>query len=238
MFPLKKAPSPIVMRCAITFPIKELALRMSTRSLASMLPRTLPRTTTSRAEIFAATCASRVTVTRPPGRLIAPSTFPSMYNHSEDITSPLISRLLAIVAGPPAVGSVGGVREGLTVDASRLAASEGGRSFFCSPIVVNGFVLNQHVLLANIYRHMRPITYCFSLTCRIPFGSHATAQRLRIGRLDLAHCDTCSVRHLERPARVVADHLGRSPWCAPRRLTNPRLVPTAVIESPMKTTLG
>jgi hypothetical protein len=66
------------------------------RSLASMLPRTLPRTTTSRAEMFAATCASRLTVTLPPGWLIEPSTFPSMYNQSEHITSPLICRLLAV----------------------------------------------------------------------------------------------------------------------------------------------
>jgi hypothetical protein len=171
MLPLKKAPSPILMRCVITSPINELSLRISTRSLASMLPRTLPRTTTSRAEIFAATCASRLTVTLPPGRLIAPSTFPSMYNHSEPITSPLISRLLAIVAEPAAVGSAGEVREGLVVDASILAASEGGRSFFCSPMVVKTFVLNQHVLPSHIYRRMRPITYCFSLTCRIPCGT-------------------------------------------------------------------
>jgi hypothetical protein len=70
-----------------------------------------------------------------------------MYNHSEHITSPLISRLLAIVAGPAAVGSAGEVREALVADASRLAANEGGRSFFCSPIVVNTFALNQQSFL-------------------------------------------------------------------------------------------
>src|ERR1700684_1542147 len=107
---------------------------MSTRSLASMLPRTSPRTTTSRAAMFAATCASRLTVTLPPGWLIEPSTFPSMYNQSEHIISPLISRLLAIVADPAPVGGGGEVRDGLIVDGSRLALSEGERSIFSSPV--------------------------------------------------------------------------------------------------------
>jgi hypothetical protein len=154
MLPLKKAPSPILMRCVITSPIKELSLRMSTRSLASMLPRTLPRTTTSRAEMFAATCASRLTVTLPPGWLIEPSTFPSMYNQSEHITSPLISRLLAIMAGPAAIGNVGEVREALITDASMLAVSEGERSIFFSPVVVNAFVLNQHILPYAVFSRL------------------------------------------------------------------------------------
>jgi hypothetical protein len=51
MLTLKKAPSPIVMRCAITFPIKELALRMRYGRWNRMLARTLPRSTTSRGNI-------------------------------------------------------------------------------------------------------------------------------------------------------------------------------------------
>ena len=47
---------------------------------------------------------SRLTVTRLSGKLIAPSTLPSMYNDSEPITSPLICRLLPIVAGSAALG--------------------------------------------------------------------------------------------------------------------------------------
>ena len=55
-------------RCVITSPIKEPSLLMFTRSLASMLPCTAPRTTTSRAQISADTCPSRPTVTRLPGK--------------------------------------------------------------------------------------------------------------------------------------------------------------------------
>ena len=83
-----------LMCCAITSPVKEPSLRRSTRSLALMSPRTSPRTTTSRAEIFPETCPLRPIVTRLPGKLIVPLTFPSMYNDSEPITSPLTSRLL------------------------------------------------------------------------------------------------------------------------------------------------
>jgi hypothetical protein len=57
MLPFKKAPSPMLIPCVVTFPIKELSPQMSTRSLASMLPHTSPRTTTSRAVIFAVTSA-------------------------------------------------------------------------------------------------------------------------------------------------------------------------------------
>jgi len=78
MPPLKKAPSSMEMRAAWTSPVSEPSLRMSTRSDAWMLPRTLPSTTTSRARMLAATCPLRPTVTRLPGRLMAPSTFPSM----------------------------------------------------------------------------------------------------------------------------------------------------------------
>ena len=49
-------------------------------------------------EMFAATWPLRPTVTRLPGRLIAPSTLPSMYSDSEPVTSPLTTRLLPIVA--------------------------------------------------------------------------------------------------------------------------------------------
>jgi hypothetical protein len=104
--------------------------------------------------MFAATCASRLTVTLPPGWLIEPSTFPSMYNQSEHITSPLISRLLAIVAGPAPVGSTGEVGDGLIADASMLAVSEGERSILFSPVVVNGFALNQHILPDAIFSRL------------------------------------------------------------------------------------
>src|SRR6202453_3757425 len=111
MPPLKKAPSSMLMRCAITSPVKDPSLRMSTRSLALMLPRTLPRTTTSRAEIFAETWPFRPTVTRLPGRLIAPATLPSMYNDSDPVTSPFTTRLLPIVAWSAAAGDAGEVLE-------------------------------------------------------------------------------------------------------------------------------
>ena len=62
--------------------------------------------------IFADTWASRLTVTRLSGELIAPSTLPSIYNDSEPMTSPLICRLLPIVAGSAAVGDGGEVLEG------------------------------------------------------------------------------------------------------------------------------
>src|SRR5271154_6026597 len=123
MPPLKKAPSSMLMRCAITSPVKEPSLRMSTRSLALMLPRTLPRTTTSRAEIFADTCPLRPTVTRLPGKLMAPSTLPSMYNDSEPVTSPFTTRLLPIVAGSAAAGDAGEVLEVRVVVDSWLAAA-------------------------------------------------------------------------------------------------------------------
>src|SRR5579871_5649768 len=71
---------------------------MSTRSLAVRLPFTLPRTTTSRALMLAWTWPFRPTVTRLPGRLMAPSTRPSMYRDSEPVTSPLITRDLPMVA--------------------------------------------------------------------------------------------------------------------------------------------
>jgi hypothetical protein len=61
-----------------TSPVSEPSLRMSTRSLAFTLPRTLPSTTTSRAMMLADTCPLRPTVTRLPGRLMVPSTLPSM----------------------------------------------------------------------------------------------------------------------------------------------------------------
>ena len=78
MPPLKKAPSSMEMRCAVTSPVSEPSLRMSTRSLAVTLPRTLPSTTISRAVTLAATWPLRPTVTRLPGRLMEPSTLPSI----------------------------------------------------------------------------------------------------------------------------------------------------------------
>src|SRR5579875_1088353 len=101
MPPLKKAPSSIEMRAAITSPVSEPSLRMSTRSDAWQLPRTFPSTTISRAEMFAATWPFRPTVTRLPGRLIAPSTLPSMYSDSDPVSSPLTTKLLPMVACSP-----------------------------------------------------------------------------------------------------------------------------------------
>src|ERR1019366_1971935 len=98
MPPLKKAPSSIEMRAATTSPVSEPSLRISTRSLAVRLPRTLPSTTISRALMFAATTPLRPMVTRLPERLIDPSTRPSIYKDSEPVTSPLITSDLPIVA--------------------------------------------------------------------------------------------------------------------------------------------
>jgi hypothetical protein len=72
---------------------------------------------------FAETRASRLTVTRLSCRVIAPSTSPSMYNDSEPITTPLICRLLPMVAGSATVGDTGKVLEGRMVVASWLAAT-------------------------------------------------------------------------------------------------------------------
>src|ERR1700692_4298400 len=103
MPPLKKAPSSIEMRAATTSPVSEPSLRMSTRSLAVRLPRTLPSTTISLALILAATTPLRPMVTRLPERLIDPSTLPSIYKDSEPVTSPLITSDLPIVAWSEAV---------------------------------------------------------------------------------------------------------------------------------------
>jgi hypothetical protein len=115
---LKKAPSAILTRRVITSPIKDPSLLMLTRSLASMLPCTAPRTTTSRAQISADTYPLRPTVTRQPGKFIVPMTLPSMYTDSEPITSPLTSKLLSIVTTLVATGD-----------------SEGGPASFCSQMV-------------------------------------------------------------------------------------------------------
>jgi hypothetical protein len=124
MPPLKKAPSPIMIGRVVTSPVNEPSLRMSTRSLALTLPRTVPRTTTSRAVIFPNTCAYRPTVTRLSGRLIAPSTLPSMYKDSEPITSPLTCKLLPIVAGSVAASNVGAAWEEHPMFASSTAATD------------------------------------------------------------------------------------------------------------------
>src|SRR5437879_4948144 len=98
MPPLKKAPSSIEMRAATTSPVSEPSLRMSTRSLAVRLPRTLPSTTISRALMLADTTPLRPTVTRLPERLMEPSTRPSMYSDSDPVTSPLMTSDLPMVA--------------------------------------------------------------------------------------------------------------------------------------------
>src|ERR1700677_130090 len=98
MPPLKKAPSSMEMRAATTSPVNEPSLRISTRSLAVRLPRTLPSTTISRALMLAATTPLRPMVTRLPERLIDPSTLPSIYKDSEPVTSPLITSDLPMVA--------------------------------------------------------------------------------------------------------------------------------------------
>jgi hypothetical protein len=112
--------------------------------------------------IFADTSAPRLTMTRLPGKLIAPSTLPSMYNDSEPITSPLICRLLPIVAGSAAIGDAEEVLEGA---ASWIAAtdtddrvgswlddSEGVPGWICSLLMVN-------TLFSILHRHnsVRPI---------------------------------------------------------------------------------
>jgi hypothetical protein len=74
----EEAPSSMEMRAATTSPVSEPSLRISTRSLAVRLPRTLPRTTISRALMLAATTPLRPMVTRLPARLMEPSTRPSM----------------------------------------------------------------------------------------------------------------------------------------------------------------
>src|SRR5215831_21237628 len=118
------------MRAAITSPVNEPSLRISTRSLAVRLPRTLPSTTISRALILAATTPLRPTVTRLPERLIDPSTRPSMYNDSEPVTSPLITSDLPIVAWSAVVvvtgrGAAGG---SLALIAGALGVDVVGRS--------------------------------------------------------------------------------------------------------------
>src|ERR1035438_453018 len=98
MPPLKKAPSSMLMRAAETSPFREPSARMSTRSVATTLPRTLPRTTISRAVMLAATWPLRPMVTRLPVRLMLPSTLPSTKSDSEPVISPLMKRLLPMVA--------------------------------------------------------------------------------------------------------------------------------------------
>src|SRR5947209_11924868 len=119
------------MRAAATSPVSEPSLRISTRSEAWMLPRTLPSTTTSRAEMFAATWPFRPTVTRFPGSVIAPSTLPSIYSDSEPVSSPLITRLLPMVACSPvgiapAEDAAAGLLVGRTAGASNEAAGVAG----------------------------------------------------------------------------------------------------------------
>src|SRR5665213_516615 len=109
----------MAMRAAATSPVSEPSLRMSTRSLAEMLPRTLPSTTTSRAVMFAATWPLRPTVTRLPGRLMAPSILPSTKRDSEPVTSPLMTSDLPMVACSPLAAAAAGA-------AGREASNEPG----------------------------------------------------------------------------------------------------------------
>src|SRR5258708_4565128 len=81
-----------------TSPLSEPSFLISTRSLAVTLPLTLPSTTTSLALTLAWTWPLRPTVTRLPGKLMAPSTRPSMYSDSEPVTSPLMTSDFPIVA--------------------------------------------------------------------------------------------------------------------------------------------
>src|ERR1035441_5311678 len=121
---------------AAAFPGNEPSLRSSTRSLALMLPRTLPRTTTSRAMMLAATAPLRPTVTRLPGRLIAPSTLPSMKSDSDPETSPLTTRDLPMVAcspdatagedAPPAAARAGPGSEAVGVEAGGAGRAGSG----------------------------------------------------------------------------------------------------------------
>jgi hypothetical protein len=82
--------------------------------------------------------------------VIAPSTLPSMYNDSEPITSPLICRLLPMVAGSATDGDAGKAVEGRMALASWFAAlgegdsvgsllvdSEGVPGGVCSLLMVN-----------------------------------------------------------------------------------------------------
>ena len=94
MPPLKKAPSSMLMRAAVTSPVSAPSARMSTRSEAEILPRTLPNITISRAAMLDVTWPLRPTVTRLPGRLMLPSTLPSINSDSVPVISPLTIRPL------------------------------------------------------------------------------------------------------------------------------------------------
>src|ERR1700678_2326045 len=114
------------MRAAITSPVSEPSLRISTRSLAVRLPRTLPSTTISRALMLAATTPLRPMVTRLPERLIDRSTLPSIYKDSEPVTSPLISSDLPIV----------GACEGAVVAANGRGTAGGSLTLMLGAVVV------------------------------------------------------------------------------------------------------
>src|SRR5579872_6692848 len=98
MPPLSAAPSSTLMRTVEMSPETEPSARMSTRSLQSMLPVTLPMTTTSRAWMLASTLPLRPMVTRLSGMMILPSMRPSMYSASEPLTSPLMTKVRPMVA--------------------------------------------------------------------------------------------------------------------------------------------
>src|SRR5271163_5129082 len=88
-----------------------------------MLPFTLPSTTTSLAEMLACTWPFRPIVTRLPSSVIEPSTLPSIYKDSDPVSSPLMIRLLPIVAC-----SFGAAVALLAVTLVRLAAGVGSKT--------------------------------------------------------------------------------------------------------------
>jgi hypothetical protein len=62
--------------------------------------------------------------------------------------------LAIVAAGPAPVGSTGEVGDGLIAGASTFAVSERERSILFSPVMVNGFALNQHILPYAIFSRL------------------------------------------------------------------------------------
>jgi hypothetical protein len=105
---------------------------------------------------------------------MAPSTVPSTYNDSEHITSPLICRLLLIVARSADVGDVVEVLEESTVVSSwldpmvtdggvdpSLEDSEGFPGWVCSLVMVNSRSQFAHGKVAS-RRHRNATSHTFS----------------------------------------------------------------------------
>jgi len=75
-------------------------------------------------------------------------------------------------------------------------------------MVVKTFVLNQHVLPSHIYRRMRPITYCFSLTC--PAAHTQRHKGGAAGNLALPNSTDCSGPRVGRSTKTRrSKHNGR-----------------------------